>query len=156
MATVIRFRPPRNRGIEYFLRLFHTGRYSSSCTSLSTPRGMQTTSTFKSPQAWCSTPRGKSSEVWQTASVSTPARVLVGARTDDQQFHRARLRHPPAKEFKGHIPLQAAGRRRDYLETACDRAGFGTCCPPAPGGASRPARTRDGLIPFRRVEEGPD
>src|SRR5262249_15538119 len=33
-------------------------RYSTSWTSLSTPRGMQTTSTFKLPHARCFTPRG--------------------------------------------------------------------------------------------------
>src|SRR3954469_23994261 len=32
--------------------------YSSSWTSWSTPRGMQTTSAFNSPQALCFTPRG--------------------------------------------------------------------------------------------------
>src|SRR6266542_661208 len=36
----------------------NVGCYSSSCTSWSTPRGTQTTSTFNSPQALCFTPRG--------------------------------------------------------------------------------------------------
>jgi len=51
-------------------------RYSSSCTSSSTPRGMQTTSTFSVPHALCFTPRGTYTTTPLWSSISSSSRRI--------------------------------------------------------------------------------